>query len=237
MKGLVKPPGHRELLEAYERIQAGAGDPPSLVELGLWTQWARFDPRLAEQWIGLVQRAWRQIPVLDFNRELRAQPWPAAAGVLLDQAGAFRPRGTHAIERQLFRDWRRLAMSGIPPAEGGQFFIGLRSFAGNAMRLDAEDSLRSYRRWGFLGREILRTKAAAPGSATATLATRSFRRKRIGELIRTGRSFTVNDYLRAVGYSVSRRQAELDLREDSRIEAQGKTRALVYRARGRARAF
>lgn len=227
MTGLENIPGPRDLLGAYERLQSGAR--LSAFELALWSQWARFDPRLGEQWISAVLRDWREIPALDLNRELSSQPWPSAAGVLLEQALVF---GTWpAPERRLFRDWSRLVMSGIAAAGGnGQFFIGLRAFGGQAMRGDAELSLKPYLGWGYLGKEILRNKASS-AARSATIAPRELRQRVIGDLIRTRRSFRVSEYLAAIGFHVSRRQAELDLRADPRLECLGNTRARVYRAR------
>lgn len=229
MTGLEAIPGQRDLLGTYERIQAGI--PLSVPELALWSQWARFDPRLGEQWIGVVLRDWRGISAIDLNRELLSQPWPAAVGVLLEQALAFGP--WPAPERRLFRDWSRLVMSGVAAVDGaGQFFIGLRAFGGQAMRRDAENALKPYLRWGYLGKEVLRNKASSAAKSSTT-APRELRDRILGELIRAGRSFSVSDYLAALGFCVSRRQAELDLRGDPRLEWRGHTRSRVYRARRR----
>jgi hypothetical protein len=114
-------------------------------------------------------------------------------------------------------------MSGFAPAEGEQFFIGLRAFGGEAMRLDAERSLATYLRWGYLGREILVNKASQR-ERVRTLLPLDARRRILEGLIRKFTRLTVGDYLEAVGGGLSRRQAELDLRRCPRLLGRGRTR-------------
>ena len=156
MKGLVYLPQLKVLEQAYRKIQT-APESISESDLALWSQWTRFDPRLGEQWISTVIERWRSLSPLKLNEALRSQPWPAAAGPLFEQARVF--WDWNREERRLFQSWCRLVMSGICPAQWEQYFIGLRAIAGEAMRRDAYAPLRTYTRWGYLGREVLLNKA------------------------------------------------------------------------------
>jgi hypothetical protein len=228
MIGLPEIPSVRETQAAYARFQDPAGPPVSECELALWSQWSRFDPRLAEQWVGTVSRNWRELSPVRLNEQLHLHPWPSAAGVLLEQAQLFSvwPDGA---SRRAFVRWMDCVMSGIAPAPGELYFLGLRSFAGQASRKDAEAALKPYRKWGYLGREILLNKAASL-RPDITLAPPSTRHQALSGLLASRTRFTVQDYIDELDGMVSRRQAELDLQRDPRIHASGNTRARIYRA-------
>ena len=56
MIGLAKIPSAHQIQAVYTRFQERAGLPVSEPEFALWSQWSRFDPRLAEQWVEAVAR-------------------------------------------------------------------------------------------------------------------------------------------------------------------------------------
>ncbi len=232
MKGLEQIPTEEQLSRVYHQLQSLKVAATS-EEIALWTQWARFDPRLAEQLVQHFSLYWREISPVMLNDSVLKQPWPAIVGVLLDQASVF--GGLPTVELKLFRSWSACVMSGVDPALNEQFFMGLRSFAGKAMLDDAQGAIKSYRRWGFLGREYLANKAVQKLSKQPrTLVPASVRRAKLDELIRLCPRFTARDYRESLGGGVSLRQAELDLRAHPRLRAVGKTRARVYlRKRGR----
>jgi hypothetical protein len=229
VKGLTSIPTVSDLSEAYRKLQGGleAVSAISIEEWALWSQWSRFDPRLAEQWIaGLVSR-WKTIAPTALNEALRALPWPAAAGVLLDQAHAYEFHGDAPGTQRLFQDWSRCVMSGVEPAEGELFFLGLRAFAGDAMRQDAVRALKPFRRWGYFGRELLVNKAASRRGRT--LVPSEVRRQVLEELLRSRPRISVRDYMESLDWAVSRRQAELDLQKFRKLRAFGNTRNRFYR--------
>lgn len=222
MKGLVDIPSAADLQSAYAFFQ---NDPSRItpVQLALWSQWARFDPRLAEQWVTHVGVRWAGIPSGELNFHLRAQPWPAAAGVLTEQACLF-----VAKDRRASSLWAKSVMLGIEPALHEQFFIGTRAFAGKQMFDDAWLSLEPYRAWGYLGRDILVNKAPQGGR---TLVPEATRRSVLDELIRGRPRIRVEDYRKALGGWVAPRQAEKDLARHPKLKAVGNTRGRYYVAR------
>lgn len=227
MKGLSRIPQTQDLAAAYALLQSDTGI--GVEELVLWTQWSRFDPRLAEQWISYLCRNWKAIAPLEFREKIRLQPWPSAAGVLLTQI--IEERLLAPEERRVFRHWAGMVMEGTTPASNEQFFIGLRAFGGKQMREDAEKSLRSYVKWGYLGRETLVNKAKP---YARTRVNPVIRNRALKELMNSRERFTVRDYQNAVGGQLSARQAQLDLSKERNLIAIGNTRGRSYRVkRGR----
>lgn len=219
MKGLVNIPSQKDLLSAYEKLQTG-GTIPDLSEIALFSQYARFDPRLAELLAAACARSWQKILPTELNLEILKTPWPAALGVILEQA-----RTHYQIpEKPAFKHWAAIVMHGISPAKNEHFFIGLRSFAGNLLFQDVCMSLKSYRRWGFFGKEVLKNKADL---GKGTWMAPALRQKILRDLLSSKRRLTVNDYLAALGGNVSRRQAERDLAA-SKARKWGRTRGRVY---------
>lgn len=225
MKGLGAIPSFRELGEAYQVLQIEP-ERAGLPELAFWSQWSRFDPRLGEQWISHLSRYWKEISPLAFREALLAQPWPAAAGVLLEQAALI----GKTSDKRLFRTWKNCVMSGIEPAPHEQFFIGLRAFAGEEMRQDCLQTLKPYRRWGYFGREILLNKAQSR-QGRSTWISASVRRKTLSALLAKHDRIRVQDYIDALEGAISRRQAQLDLHGFPGLEARGQTQGRSYRKR------
>ena len=221
MNGLKFIPGVAEFSVAYARLQ-DATTVISNAELALWSQWTRFDPRLAEQIVQNIACHWRAISPLELNTALRDQPWPAAAAVLIEQAGCFSVAPNKHAE---FRRWKNCVLWDVAPASDEQFFIGLRAFAGDAMRDDACLALRPYRVWGYLGRDVLVNKAPLGGK---TLVSATTRRQTLNKLIQRQPRLRVRDYISALGGWVSARQAELDLAAHPRLRAMGRTKARYY---------
>lgn len=230
MKGLSSVPSLRDLERAYRKLQSDL-ESISIAEWALWSQWSRFDPRLAEQWISGLSKQWRDVSPLLLNESLRSHPWPAAAGVLLEQAWVYWDGSQE--EKTLFRAWSRCVMSGVEAAPNELFFIGLRAFAGEAARRDAIESLKPYRKWGYYGRELLVNKALA--RKKRTLASPGVRRRKLEELLKSRSRITVGDYIDCLGGAVGRRQAELDLQKTPRLKPIGQTQGRFYRAVGKSR--
>lgn len=235
MKGLAFIPSSSDLAQAYEHLQTQVIEAP-VEQWALWSQWCRLDPRLAEQWIEGIFGVWEKLSPVELNSKLKNQPWPAAAGVLLEQAQVFfLDSSLPSLKKsraslRLFRRWCACVMTEIGPANDELFFLGLRSFAGSAAVEDAEKSLKPYLRWGFLGREVLRNKAMIL-SGKRTWTPRKQRILVLTQILRNQGRITVSDYLQALDGTVGRRQAELDLAQYA--IPMGQTRNRYYRAKKR----
>ncbi len=221
MKGLSRIPQSIDLQNSYESLlfsNAIFGES----EIALWSQWSRFDPRLAEILTGWLARSWKSLSPLLLRQELIKRPWPAAFGVILDQA-------THGIaseDKSVYSSWMNLVMVDIPLGLNEQFFIGIRSFGKGLMLRDVTHSTRSYLRWGYFGYEILLNKSK--NLKNRTQMNSKMRKLLLDELILKQERITVNSYIEALDGNVSRRQAERDLKSHLKLNAIGNTKARFY---------
>lgn len=229
MRGLLEIPTPENLVEAYSLLQQNHSS-ISLSQWALWSQWARFDPRLAEQWVHRMAYEWKKISFWEFNQALSKQPWPQAVGVLLEFTSLLLQK---LDEKRSFRLWQKGVLHEVlvPPQGGEQFFIGLRSFAGKAMRDDAEWTLKPYLNWGYLGREILIHKYT-PGRWT--LMALEQRKHAILTALSQHSQGSISDLQKACGGNVTRRQLERDLdllKSEGKISRSGNTRGTIYQKR------
>ncbi len=225
MKGLVQIPRARDLEAAYAHLQssARAGTAPIPEKVALMSQWARFDPRLGEQLVAHLGFVWRKLGPLELHEELRHQPWPSSMGVILLETLDSIPKK----DRALFRGWMALVMGGVELAPDEHYFIGLRSPGSRLMFEDTLRSHRSYRRWGYFGREALVNKAVARAGDSSRIDSKT-RRRILDELLSTRERITVREYREALEGAVTRRVAELDLERHPRLRGRGNTRARFY---------
>jgi hypothetical protein len=223
MKGLEAIPSHTHLLAAYNQLlQQKRIDEESLA---LWSQWSRIDPRLAEILVHHLSQNWKNISPVSLQIHIHKQPWPSALAALLEQCSELLQRD----QRKHFETWKNCATFGTQKAPFELFFFGTRGFAGSQAFSDANYSLKTFLKWGYFCRDRLSNKAQA---RPKTCLTPRARRELLTELLRRKGRITVNDYIEALGGSVSRRQAELDLKNYPRIRADGKTRNRTYRLPG-----
>ena len=226
MTGLESVPTLSDLGEAYLLLQ----NPRALIDVsqwGLWSQWSRFDPRLAEQWVAHCALSWRSIPSGELNLNLSRLPWPHAGALLLAHVKQFHLASK--AEKRSFSLWAHSVTDGIKPSPAPElFFIGTRAFAGKQVWLDASRSLSIYKKWGYLGREILKNKAASQLGKKMTLVSAHVRRSVLKELIQRQTRIRVSEYRVALDGHVSLRQAERDLSGNPALRPRGDTKGRFY---------
>ena len=221
MKGLLQIPGAGNLEAAYALLQGDRAITET--QYALFSQWGRFDPRLAEQVVSALVRDWKTLSPVVFNHELLKQPWPAAMGVLFEML-RYHQHWLKSETAQL-NFWSQCVMAEIPLGHDENYFIGTRSFAGKGAFDDAVLSIKAYRKWGFFGRDLLINKE----SGEHTLVSSDARHVAIVSLLLEKKVFTVNDYIQKLGGDIGRRQAQRDLRKFPRLKAFGSTRSRNYR--------
>lgn len=228
MTGLEKVPSTDDVRKVYDILLAekisGSIDLPEEM-LALWTQWSRFDPRLAEILVEFFALNWEKIAPIALRKRLLLLPWPQAFGVLAENvtaSGILSPD-----DRRTFQRWASTILSDTPPARFEQFFLGLRKIAGGEMLKDVLGSSKTYLKWGYFGRDLLVNKASHLPSRT--LLSPETRRRLLHELMEGRERITVGDYQLALDYRVSRRQAEIDLSREKRLSPVGNTRGRFYR--------
>ncbi len=240
--GLLNIPQLTDLKEAYDSLLHLEPKDPGIDQIALFSQWARFDARLAEIWIHYLEPHWGLLNPLDLNTTLLKQPWPAAAGLLLEfvqtliEAKSKENRINKSVNSQdleKFRLWKRLVTYQISPAEWEFFFIGLHKIGGKIMFEDACFSLKEYRDWGFLGRDILVQKTSSSHFKVQAHIEKEVRLQILQQLLRASPRITVKKYWEAIGQCISLRQAERDLSNSPILEAVGQTQARYYRMKSK----
>lgn len=227
--GLTHIPSPDERAIAYEAVQHFGhpkAAPLDLHLLALYTQWTRFDPRLAEICVLFFVRHWKELLPLKLREELLKQPWPGACAVLLE----FSQRDfLESKEKQSFKNWRTLVTQGFPKSNEEQYFIGLRPIASIGMVDDARLSLAEYRKWGFLAREVLFNKQKLPSGRGRTHTIEpAVRREILKELLRARHRVTAVEYQEELGQAISLRQAERDLKSCALLRPRGNTRGRTW---------
>ena len=227
MRGLIHIPSIDELEKAYGILQSKAA--VAEVDYALYSQWTRFDPRLGEIWIARFARDWRNLRPAILRDALLELPWPSAFGVLIEQTLAY---GNLSLpEKKILRSISRAVLASIPTALFEAFFIGLAPFASRSMREDAENPIASYSKWGYFGRDVMINKASQKLSAGEFHRTEIDADRReliLKTLLQEKNRITINDYLEALEWKVSRRVAQKDLKISPVLKARGKTRARFY---------
>ncbi len=213
---------------AYQQLQPlnGVFNDLSVKELVRFSQWTRFDPRLGELWLSALDRQWRNLAPLPMRQENLAQANPAVMGVLLDQyQSVLCPRR----ERRLFRLWSATVLDGVARAQNESFFIGVQGFASQRAREDAERPFRSFKKWGFFGRDVFQNKFLLKQKTNQkTGIALAERRQILVDLIKEKERIAVQDYIEACGGFISRRVAQKDLRSEKKLKCIGNTRAQFY---------
>lgn len=163
MKGLSKLLPPDKAPEIYWRLQRKP-DRISPKEFVHWTQYSRYDARLAEQLAEHIRDYWYRYDPVVINSLAQKEAWPGAVGFLIE----------HTLEqcsksigvRTQFQKWAATAQRGLPSFTWGLFFIGAWPIASAAMNAQVSQSLSSYKKWGFYGKDILFNKQI-PGEIKA----------------------------------------------------------------------
>jgi hypothetical protein len=228
------PRGERELARLYHELgrmgaraegrrypwRHGAPTPEELVVLA--AQASRHDPRLLWIVVEVLARSYGDFNPLELRRATLRARWPAALAVALEFARQAAPSAE-------LDDYARFVTAPIAPARGERFFMGTRAFGGALARRDAEESLAEYKRWGFLAREAPFAKEL--GSPARGTLERNERRNLLRRIAERRGSVSLAEYLEALRGTVSRRQAQRDLREAPFLVKRGATRGASYALR------
>ena len=232
--GLAQLPLTLDLSNAYDQILRWQRD-ESLIDysaFALFCQWSRFDSRLGEICVKFISREWRKIHPIKIREALLEQPWPSVLAVLVEFSGLLAKNEESPEDFKLYLVWKNTAIFGIPKANWEQYFIGKRRIASRSMLDDARFSIEEYRKWGYLGREILINKQRIGTTGSKAFSYSSQTRLQIlKELVETQPRFTAENYWNAVGRNISRRQAERDLMNSPLIRSVGRTQGRFYLAK------
>lgn len=226
MKGLSRIPNQKQLSKAYKNLQFSP-DSVCIRDLALWSQWVRLDPRLGEVLIEHISKFWKKYNPVELNQKLKQQVWSAAFGILLEQVPFYYSLylKNRKWDQKLFSQWSKCVMTGISPAKGELFFIGIYKAGGKLIKEEFFYSIKPYRQWGYFAKDLLINKAQ---STQKTLISTPQRKAILDELIKSYKKITVQDYLEKMNFQIHRRQAQRDLQNHKKLKSQGRTKGKFY---------
>lgn len=185
----------------------------------LGADWSRFDPRLLEI---LVQFGATYSDNLNPQRLrflMKKMETPQTVGVISSFIQTAKPEDT---ELNLF--WNYVTEN-LKPVEHQFYFRDIYSPAGRLSERAVRESLQEFKKWGFLGRERLRINPA-DGTTIGSMDSDS-RLNVLKRLFAEQKEIQISDYLKAIGHSISRQQALLDLKRTNAIP-KGKGRSAYW---------
>jgi hypothetical protein len=224
----VQVPDSKEIEKSYAQLilcRQGKKD-LTLKEWVKLSRMVRFDPRIGELWILAMQKQWKQIAPTLLNEVNLATDSAAILCVLLEQVEALL---TTKVELKQYRLWKLLATFSTPLGASEQFFIGVRGFATDQIRTESEKSLKAYRKWGYLGSEMLVNKFKHQQTEKSrTYLDAKTRKQILKNLMKRKMHFTAEDYREECGDAISIRTAQLDLQNEAGLKTLGNTRDRIY---------
>lgn len=203
------------------RFGRGAQTPEALLALAFAQ--SRYDPRLAAVLVDFFRSQNVPLDPLAFKRHLTDLDALSAAAALGE---LIRLPGAPDKNRDLFRFLASVAR----PVPMQLFYRNLYPVAGYKMREAAERPLRAFRKWGYLAHDAPLLKETRP--ARWKLYDKPTRLDLLRELVASQGAVRLRDYLRAVGHSISRQRALLDIREAKTalgLKRRGMGRGTVYK--------
>ncbi|HUB07507.1 MAG TPA: hypothetical protein VMB50_10925 [Myxococcales bacterium] len=196
------------------------GKPSPEETLVLASDASRQDPRLLWVLVDLLARAYDRFHPLLLRRAAANGRFPAALGVAFEFAKQARPS-------QELSDMADFVTKRLSRARGESFFIGTHALGGALARREAEESLAEYKRWGYLSREVPVAKEL--GSSARGHLGAAERMNVLRRVAESRESFSLADYLEALGERASLRQASRDLATAPFLKKTGTTRGARYR--------
>ena len=227
MKGPTKIPNQADLISYYNLLQT-AKSPLNEKVLFQIIHDTRWDPRLHEQVIQHLVQHWKEISAINLNSEAHKSFWPTTLALTLEILEYFFKTSNSMDSKnfQLFKNWKKLCITNIKKAPEELYYIGLSRFAGVESKKDFYYSARPFSKWGYLCRDLPLSKLKT--KSQAALYSPSSRKNILLSLFQSKKRITINDYIEALQYSVSKRQAERDLSTLKYIRKQGKTKGCSY---------
>ena len=240
MKGLSYIPSSKKLASVYYNLQF-AQKKESDKSIALYSQWVRLDPRLGEILVAYIAKFWKSHHPISLNEEIKKQVWPQALGVILEQTKLYffkQSKSSQSSKKKLkeklyemkedlalFQSWYECVMCSIKPASGELFFFEIYSIGSSLFHKEVFHTTKSYRKWGYLGKELMLNKTISLGK---TLIPSEQRKCILENLIQKKKTITVKEYLSELDFQVHPKQAQMDLKNHKKLKPRGYTRSRVY---------
>lgn len=206
----VKWPSADDILQSMNQLQSESTQINSkmLIQYFLWS---RFDPRLSEQLVHFLQIHWQR-----YN-PLRIRYWNIKSQIpeILIAHLEFLKKIIPTNKRILYNHWFEIIKYKIKPKFYGVFFVGQFPIAGSLIKQESLNGLNIWKKWGFLSTHIPINKYQQKDKTHLSKTERiKLFQLFIAHLNQNQvKQFSVNDYLIFTENKISKRLAELDLKE------------------------
>ncbi len=109
--GLGVIPNQTEIERAYSILLHDSPCAPRTEDLAIFSQWSRFDPRLAEIWVRYLAQKWGTTNPISLRDAIESQPWPGAIAPLLEFVKKLFPTDKSQLPR-VFGHWSKIITDG-----------------------------------------------------------------------------------------------------------------------------
>lgn len=188
--------------------------------LALAAEMSRFDPRLFEILVDFFITHWKEIN----PKKIRDQYGHTKDPQVFCVIGEFLKKAINGPESAYYADYLADGTSSVPTQF---FFHSIYNVGGKMAQKALEESLAEYKRWGFLATE--RPTVEAEHKGTIGTLDSSSRLNVLRALLARKKTIQVSDYLKALGNSISRQQALIDLKKCNIAAKRGKGRGSYWK--------
>lgn len=181
----------------------------------------RYDPRLVTILVRLLAERWRDFNPLRIRSYYPEMRTPQTIAVI---AEFLLGNDIKSEEQGYILEYLQ---RGLSPVSLQLFFHHLYVPGGNLMQRAFEETLREYKKWGFIARE----EPVIDELSRQTIGTRdaSSRRNILRRLLEERGNIKLSDYIEALNGAISRQQALIDIKSMPRIERVGRNRGARWR--------
>jgi hypothetical protein len=144
-----------EQIDCYNLLQHKKDDVLER-DLARISQLCRFDPRLAEILTEFLRDNWFRFNPKKINRDLKKYLYPSAIGPSIEQIVEM-CESEEDVKAE-FSVWSSLLMKGIKPEMDQLYFINIFSPFGKHRIIEALESQKSFRRWGYYSTAVMFNK-------------------------------------------------------------------------------
>lgn len=188
--------------------------------LALASDMSRYDPRLFGILVDFFVGRWRELNPAALRGLYKDMKTPQTIAVI----GEFL---LGAVEDEEARFFVQYISAGLKPLPTQFYFYDLYSPGGYLAQRALEEGVSEYRKWGFLACE--RPTLAGEDKKTTGSFDRTARQNILKRLLNEKKEISLKDYLDALGFSISRQQALIDIKTSKLARAQGAGRGAKWR--------
>ena len=164
---------------------------------------SRYDPRLVDIVVEYLVRSWEDTNPAALRRYYKEMDCPQTVAVIME----FFVTAVTDNEAVYFAQYLTLGLTSVPTQF---YFHDLYAIGGKLAKRASEEGLYEYKKWGFLACE--RPVVNAQNKEASGTFDNIARRNILNRILTEKSEISLNDYLSALKFSISRQQALLDIK-------------------------